>query len=130
MRGHLSSFSSFSLNLIRKMSPLMLGEILEVFLNILIVDDKYPVQDCENLQLPIQMQLFQKQKTFSEFFVQFLASNSDFKHLKEKMKVTANVFPKIQTVKNLVGALSKTRRFRTCFDSKHVKTSQMLAKSP
>ena len=84
MRGHLSSFSSFSLNLIRKMSPLMLGEILEVFLNILIVDDKYPVQDCENLQLPIQMQLFQKQKTFSEFFVQFLASNSYFKHFERK----------------------------------------------
>ena len=84
MRGHLSSFSSFSLNLIRKMSPLMLGEILEVFLNILIVDDKYPVQDCENLQLPIPMQLFQKQKTFSEIFVQFLASNSNFKHFERK----------------------------------------------
>ena len=70
--------------LIPKMSPLVLGEILEVFLNILIVDDKYPVQDCENLQLPIQMQLFQKQKTFSEIFVQFLASNSNFKHFERK----------------------------------------------
>ena len=51
------------------MSPLVLGEILEVFVNMLIADDKYPVQDCQNLPLPIQMQLYQKYKTFSQFFV-------------------------------------------------------------
>ena len=56
IRGHLSCFSSFSLKLIWKMSPLVLGEILEVFVNILITDDKYLVQHCENLQLPIQIQ--------------------------------------------------------------------------
>ena len=38
------------------MSPLVLGEVLEVFVNILITDDKYLVQHCENLQLPIQIQ--------------------------------------------------------------------------
>ena len=38
------------------MSPLVLGEILEVFVNILITDDKYLVQHGENLQLPIQIQ--------------------------------------------------------------------------
>ena len=42
------------------MSPLGLGEILQVFVNTLTADGKYPVQDCENLQLPIQMQLSQK----------------------------------------------------------------------
>ena len=42
------------------MSPLGLGEILQVFVNTLTPDGKYPVQDCENLQLPIQMQLSQK----------------------------------------------------------------------
>ena len=42
------------------MSPLVLGEMLEVFLNTLPVDGKYPVQGCENLQLPIQMQLSEK----------------------------------------------------------------------
>ena len=46
------------------MSPIMLGEAFVVFLNRLTADNKYPVQDCENLQLPIQMQLSQK-KTFS-----------------------------------------------------------------
>ena len=33
----------------------------------LTTDGKYPVQDCENLQLPIQMQLSQKRKIFSIF---------------------------------------------------------------
>ena len=42
------------------MSPLVLGEILGLFVNILTADDKYPVQDCENFQLPIQMQLSEK----------------------------------------------------------------------
>ena len=47
------------------MSPLVLGEILEVFLNILTADGKYRVQGCGNMQLPIQMQLSEKQKIFS-----------------------------------------------------------------
>ena len=38
------------------MSPLVLGEILGVFFNTLTSDGMYPVQDCENLRLPIQMQ--------------------------------------------------------------------------
>ena len=37
------------------MSPLALGEILGVFANTLTAYGNYPVQDCENLQLPIQM---------------------------------------------------------------------------
>ena len=56
------------------MSPLVLGEILGVFVNTLTADGKYPVQGCENLQLPIQMQLFQKRKTFFQFFILFLRS--------------------------------------------------------
>ena len=77
-------FSSFSENLIWKMSPLVISEILEVFVNTLTADDKYPVQDCENLPLLIQMQLSEKRKTFSEFFVPFLDSTSNFKHFETK----------------------------------------------
>ena len=61
-------FSSFRGKLIWKMSPLLLGEILEVFFNTLTPDGKYPIQDWENLELPIQMQLSEKPKTFSEIF--------------------------------------------------------------
>ena len=66
------------------MSPLVLGEISGVFVKILTDDDKYPVQDCENLKLPTQMQLSQKRKSFSEFFVPFLESTSNFKHFGRK----------------------------------------------
>ena len=50
------------------MSPLVLGEVLGLFVNILTDDNKYPVEDCENLPLSIQMQLSEIQKKFSDFF--------------------------------------------------------------
>ena len=70
--------------LIWKMSPLVLGEILGVFVNTLTDDSVYPVQGFENLQRAIQMQLSEKQKTFSELFVPFLNSTSNFKHFEKK----------------------------------------------
>ena len=66
------------------MSLLVLGEVLVVFVSRLTADGKHPVQDCENLQLPIQMQLSEKRKSFSEFFVPILESKSNFKHFQNK----------------------------------------------
>ena len=60
------------------------SEILGVFVSILTADARYPIQDCENWQLPIQMQLSEKRKTFSLFFVPFLQSTSNFKGLEKK----------------------------------------------
>ena len=40
-----------------KIYSLLKFVILEVFVNTLTADYKYPVRDCENLHLPIQMQL-------------------------------------------------------------------------
>ena len=70
--------------MILKMSPLVLGEILGVFVNTLTANDKYPVQDCDNFPLPTQMQLSEKRKTFSEFFAPFLESRSNFKNFEKK----------------------------------------------
>ena len=47
------------------MFPLELGEKIEEFVNTLTSDGSCPVQDSENLQLPIQIQLSEKRKTFS-----------------------------------------------------------------
>ena len=66
------------------MSPLMLGEASVVFVNRLTGDGKYPLQDYENLQLPIQMQLSEKGKKIFELFVPFLESTSNFKHFEKK----------------------------------------------
>ena len=68
------AFSSFWGKLICKMSALVLSEILGVFADILTSDCKYPVQYIHNLWLPIQMQLFEKRKTSSRFFVPFIHS--------------------------------------------------------
>ena len=77
-------FPTFTENLVWKMSPLVIGEILEVFVNTLTGNAKYSNQDCDNLPLPIQMQLSEKQKTFSQLFVPFLESTSNFKLLEKK----------------------------------------------
>ena len=94
-------FSSLSGKLIWKMSPLVLAEILGVFGNTLTADVKYPVQDCENLQLPIQMQLSQKRKTFSDFFVPFLEYTSNFKHLEKKDDCHRECICEIRDCENL-----------------------------
>ena len=44
------------------------------------------------------------------------------------MIVIADVFPKLQTVKDLVRPLTIKRCFRTSFDSQHVKGSHTLVK--
>ena len=93
-------------------------------------DGKYPIDDWENLPLPIQIQFSEKRKTFSEFFVPFMDCGSSFKHFEKKMTAIGNVFLKLQTVKILVGALSKNRRFRKRFYTQRVKVFQILSKSP
>ena len=55
-----------------KKSLLLTCEILGLLVNTLDADDKYPVLNKDNLTIPIQMQLSQKQKTISEFCAAFL----------------------------------------------------------
>ena len=78
------AFIMFFHQLIWKMSPLVLRKILGVFVNISTADDKYRVQYCENLPVPIQMQLSQNRKNVSQFFVPFLKSTSNFQHFGRK----------------------------------------------
>ena len=66
------------------MSPLVLGELLVLFANRLISDGKYPIHEVDNLQLPIHMQLSEKRKNFSGFFVPFVEFTSIFKHFEKK----------------------------------------------
>ena len=68
-RAFIALLLSFLGKLIWIMCPIVLGEILGMFVNTLTADGKYSVQGCEKLQLPIQMQLYEKRKTFSQFFV-------------------------------------------------------------
>ena len=49
--------------------------------------------------------------------------------LEKKMTLIAYIFWKLQTANNLVGPMSKTRRFRTPFDRENVKGTQTFVKS-
>ena len=115
--------------IIWKITPLVICEILGVFVNTLVVDGKHPLWNFENLLLPIQMQLSKKQETFLHFFVSFQEFTSSFKHFKKKVIVIANVFLKLQSVKNSVRPLSKKPSLRTPFDSQHGKGFQTLVES-
>ena len=67
-----------------KKSLLLTCQILGLLVNTLAADEKYPVLNRDNLTIPIQMQLSQKQKTFSEFFAAFLKSRLNFKYFLKK----------------------------------------------
>ena len=49
-------------------------QILGLFANIVAANDKYPFLNRENLKIPIEIQLSQKQKSCSRFFSAFLKS--------------------------------------------------------
>ena len=63
-----------------KKSLLLICKILGLFANRLTAEDKYFPFSTDDLMQPIQMQLFQEQKTFSPFFSAFFKSGSNFEH--------------------------------------------------
>ena len=67
------------------MSFLVIHKILKLFVNTLTVNDKHYLLNRDNLTQQIQMQLSEKEKTFSEFFFAFLKSMLNFKHLPKKV---------------------------------------------
>ena len=62
----------------------MICSIVGVFCNTLTLNDNYPVQDSENVSSPIQMHLSLEPKSFSDSFVPFLESTSNFKYFEQK----------------------------------------------
>ena len=66
---------SLSSQLSWKKSLLLTCQIVGLLVNILAADEKYPVPNRDNLKLPIQKQLSQKQKTFSRFYATFFKSS-------------------------------------------------------
>ena len=76
------------------------------------VDEKVYLLNRDNLTQPIQIQLSQKQKSFSGFFLAFLKSLLNFKHLSKNMTQIADVFPDIPPPKNMLREMSKKPCFR------------------
>ena len=85
-----------------KKSLLLTCQILGLLVNTLAADEKYPVLNRDNLTIPIQMQLSQKQKTFSQFFAAFLKSSLNFLYFKKKYDPHRFCIPKITASENVV----------------------------
>ena len=82
------------------MSLLFQSEILELLVNTLTVNCEYSRSNTDKLQLPFQMILSEKLKTFSAFFIEFAESAFDFKHFEKKKSFIAKVFPRLLNPQN------------------------------
>ena len=73
-----------------------------ISVNTLNANYEYSRSSRENLPLPIQMQLSEKPKTFSEFFIEVLEFTLNFEHFEKKMTLIAQVFLKLMTPKDVL----------------------------
>ena len=62
----------------------MIYKIVTHFFKSLTADENHYLLNRDNLTYRIQMQLFKKQKTFSEFFFAFLKSIVNFEYFPKK----------------------------------------------
>ena len=63
---------------------LLTCQILGLSVNTFAANEKYPVFKRENLTIPIQMQLSEKQKNFCQMFTSILKSRWIFEHFDKK----------------------------------------------
>ena len=75
---------------------------MRLLVNTLAADDKYPVLNKDNLTIPIQMQLSQKQKSVSQFLAAFLKSMLNFKNFEKKDDPHSLCLSEITNSKNVV----------------------------
>ena len=68
----------------RKKYLLLACQILRLFANSLAANDQYSFLNRYKLMIPIQMQLSQKPKTFSQAFSLFLNCSLNFEHFERK----------------------------------------------
>ena len=79
--------------------------------------------------IPVQMQLSQKQKNFSRFFVGFLKSSLNFKHFEKKDDPHRFCIFVVTDSENVVRQIFKKFCFRVCSDKQWGKRTQTLVKS-
>ena len=93
---------SLARKLCSKKSLLLTCQILGLLVNTLAADEKYPVLNRDNLTIPIQMQLSQKQKTFSQIFPAFLEFRSNFEYFEKKYDPHSFCISEITDSENVV----------------------------
>ena len=82
-----------------KNSLFLRGHMLGLLVNTLAADDKYPVLNRGNFTIPIQIQLWQKHKTFVNFLLHFWNLAKILNILTKKMMLIDFVISKLRTPK-------------------------------
>ena len=82
-----------------KSSLLLTCQISGELVKTLTADEKYPVLKRDNLTVPIPMQLFKKEKTFSLYFAAFLKSRWNFEYFEEKYVLIDFVILNLRSLK-------------------------------
>ena len=111
-----------------KMHLFLTCKILGLVVNILAADEKYHLVKRDNLTVPIQMELRQKHKTFSQFFTAFLKCSWNFEHFDKKDDAYRFCNFEITDTENIVRYMSKKTRLRKPFDKQHGKPAKALLK--
>ena len=106
----------------------VMWQILRLFVTTVTAADKSSLLNPNCLMQPIQMQLSQKQKTFSEFLFQFLKSSLNFEHFQRKDDPHSWCILEIRTPKNVVRSISKKSCFRGPSENQDGKQAQTLLK--
>ena len=112
-----------------KKSRLLTCKTLGLLVNTLATDEKHPVLSRDNLTIPIQMQLSQKEKIFYESFRPFLKSRLNFEYFRSKDDPQSFCISEIRDSENVVTKMSKKSRFRRPFEKLYGKRAQALLKS-
>ena len=89
------------------MSPLVLGEILVVFVMKLTADASILFKIVRTCNFQFKCNYLKNLNLFLNFLLHFWNLNQILNILEKRMIVIANVFPKLQTVEMLVRALSQ-----------------------
>ena len=83
--------------------PLVLtSKILLNLVNTLAADEMYSFLNRDNLTIPIQMQLSQKQKKFSQFLATFLKSKLNLEYFRKKDDAQSFCISEITESENVI----------------------------
>ena len=85
-----------------KKSLLLTCKMLGLLVNTLAANNMYLVLDKDNLTLPIQIQLSQKQNIFSLFFATFSKSTINFEYFEKKDDVHSFCISEITDSENVI----------------------------
>ena len=108
---------------------LLTSKILGLLVKTLAAAEKYLVLHRDNLTILIQMQLSEKQKTFSEFFAAILKSRLNFDHFEKKGDPQSFSISQTTDSENVVRKMSSKSSFRGPFKKQHGKLPPPLFKS-